>query len=168
MFAAGDVIGPPVLASVSMEQARVAVCHAFGFEYKNRDRSFLARRYVFSIPEVAWVGPHGGAGAPSGVEYEVGRCVLRHERQGADLGVSGRPREARVPGARQGAARRAHRRRARQRARPHRAVRMHEGGTIDHFIDATFAVPTRSEAYKYAAYDGLMRLERRRTTAPTS
>jgi NAD(P) transhydrogenase len=39
---------------------------------------------------------------------------------------------------------------------------MHEGGTIDHFIDATFAVPTRSEAYKYAAYDGLMRLERRR------
>jgi NAD(P) transhydrogenase len=35
------------------------------------------------------------------------------------------------------------------------------GGTIDRFIDATFAVPTRSEAYKYAAYDGLMRLARR-------
>jgi NAD(P) transhydrogenase len=34
-------------------------------------------------------------------------------------------------------------------------------GTIDRFIDATFAVPTRSEAYKYAAYDGLMRLARR-------
>ena len=32
---------------------------------------------------------------------------------------------------------------------------------IDRFIDATFAVPTRSEAYKYAAYDGLMRLARR-------
>jgi hypothetical protein len=31
-------------------------------------------------------------------------------------------------------------------------------GTIDRFIDATFAVPTRSEAYKYAAYDGLDRL----------
>ena len=42
---------------------------------------------------------------------------------------------------------------------------MHEGGTIDRFIDATFAVPTRSEAYKYAAYDGLMRLERRRHAA---
>ena len=38
---------------------------------------------------------------------------------------------------------------------------MHEGGTIERFIDATFAVPTRSEAYKYAAYDGLMRLARR-------
>jgi hypothetical protein len=35
------------------------------------------------------------------------------------------------------------------------------GGTIDRFIDATFAVPTRSEAYKYAAYDGLDRLARR-------
>jgi NAD(P) transhydrogenase len=34
-------------------------------------------------------------------------------------------------------------------------------GTIDQFIDATFAVPSESEAYKYAAYDGLMRLERR-------
>jgi len=43
---------------------------------------------------------------------------------------------------------------------------IHEGGTIDHFIDATFAVPTRSEAYKYAAYDGLMRLSRRRPAAP--
>ena len=46
---------------------------------------------------------------------------------------------------------------------------LHEGGTIDRFIDATFAVPTRSEAYKYAAYDGLMRLARRpgpRTAAP--
>jgi NAD(P) transhydrogenase len=34
------------------------------------------------------------------------------------------------------------------------------GGTIDRFIDTTFAVPTRSEAYKYAAYDGLMRVAR--------
>ena len=46
---------------------------------------------------------------------------------------------------------------------------MHEGSTIDRFIDATFAAPTRSEAYEYAAYDGLMRLARRagpRTAAP--
>jgi hypothetical protein len=37
---------------------------------------------------------------------------------------------------------------------------LHEGGTLDRFIDATFAVPTRNEAYKYVAYDGLMRLAR--------
>lgn len=41
------------------------------------------------------------------------------------------------------------------------------GGTIDRFIDATFAVPTRSEAYKYAAYDGLMRLSRRTGSTTT-
>ena len=35
-----------------------------------------------------------------------------------------------------------------------------EAGTIDRFIDATFAVPTQSEAYKYGAYDGLQRLAR--------
>jgi len=38
---------------------------------------------------------------------------------------------------------------------------LHQGEPIDRFIHATFAVPTRSEAYKYAAYDGLMRLDRR-------
>ena len=38
---------------------------------------------------------------------------------------------------------------------------MREGTTIDRFIETPFAVPTRSEAYKYAAYDGLMRLDRR-------
>jgi NAD(P) transhydrogenase len=38
---------------------------------------------------------------------------------------------------------------------------IHVRGTIDRFIDATFAVPTRSEAYKYAAYDGLQRVTRR-------
>jgi NAD(P) transhydrogenase len=38
---------------------------------------------------------------------------------------------------------------------------LHERAPIDRFIHATFAVPTRSDAYKYAAYDGLMRLDRR-------
>ena len=39
---------------------------------------------------------------------------------------------------------------------------LHEGGAIDRFIHMTFAVPSRSEAYKYAAYDGLTKLDRRR------
>ncbi len=39
---------------------------------------------------------------------------------------------------------------------------LHQQGPIDRFIHATFGVPTRSEAYKYAAYDGLTRLDRRR------
>src|SRR4029453_14658820 len=105
--------------------------------------------------------PHGGAGARIGDRVRGGPVLLWHEREGADFRVPGRPREARVPGARQSVAGRTHRRRACKRTRPNGEFVMHEGGTIDRFIDATFAVPTRSEAYKYAAYDGLMRLERR-------
>ena len=37
---------------------------------------------------------------------------------------------------------------------------IHFGGTIEHFINVTFNVPTMSEAYKYAAYDGLGNLAR--------
>lgn len=45
---------------------------------------------------------------------------------------------------------------------------MHEGGFLDRFIEATFAVPTRSEAQKYAAYDGLARLDPRRRAGTTT
>jgi NAD(P) transhydrogenase len=41
IYAAGDVIGFPALASTSMEQGRVAVCHAFGLKYKQRVASLL-------------------------------------------------------------------------------------------------------------------------------
>ena len=100
VFAAGDVIGPLGLASTAMEQARVAVCHAFGFEYKKEADRFRPT-YIFSIPEAAWVGLHGGAGARIGDRIRGGPIFLRHEREGPDLGVPGRPREARVPCARQ-------------------------------------------------------------------
>ena len=55
IYAAGDVVGFPALASVSMEQARVAVCHAFGFTYK-RQVAELYPYGVYTIPEVSCVG----------------------------------------------------------------------------------------------------------------
>jgi len=55
VYAAGDVIGFPALASTSMEQARVAVCHAFGFQYK-RQVSHLLPFGIYTIPEVSCVG----------------------------------------------------------------------------------------------------------------
>ncbi len=55
VFAAGDVIGSPALASTSMEQARVAVCRAFGFAYK-QEVSGLLPYGVYTIPEVSCVG----------------------------------------------------------------------------------------------------------------
>src|SRR6476646_1890416 len=55
IYAAGDVVGFPSLASVSMEQARVSVCHAFGFTYK-RQVAELYPYGVYTIPEVSCVG----------------------------------------------------------------------------------------------------------------
>jgi NAD(P) transhydrogenase len=54
VFAAGDVIGPPGLAALAMEQARVAICYSFGFEFKSENDHF-GPTYIFCIPEVAWV-----------------------------------------------------------------------------------------------------------------
>jgi NAD(P) transhydrogenase len=160
VFAAGDVIGPPGLASTAMEQARVAVCHAFGFEFKTEADRFRPM-YVFSIPEAAWVGLTQEQARASGVEYEVGRSSFATNPKAL---ISGFPHGLvklvfRVPdklllgvhivGEL-----------ASELVHIGQFV-LHEGGTIDRFIDTTFAVPTRSEAYKYAAYDGLMRLARR-------
>jgi NAD(P) transhydrogenase len=160
VFAAGDVIGPPGLASSAMEQARVAICHAFGFEFKNEtDRH--RPTYIFSIPEVAWVGLTEEQAHGEGIDYEVGRCSFSTNAK------------ARISGFPDGLVKLVFR-------VPDKALLgvhivgelaselvhigqfvLHVGGTIDRFIDATFAVPTRSEAYKYAAYDGLQRLARR-------
>jgi NAD(P) transhydrogenase len=49
------VIGPPGLAAVAMEQARAAICHAFSFEFASEVDHFRPT-YIFSVPEVAWVG----------------------------------------------------------------------------------------------------------------
>jgi len=160
VFAAGDVIGPLGLASMAMEQARVAICHAFGFEYKKETDRFRPQ-YVFSIPEAAWVGLTEEQARASGIAYEVGRSSF------------GTNAKARISGFPDGLVKLVFQVPDKTLLGVHIVGElaseivhigqfvMHEGGTIDRFIDATFAVPTRSESYKYAAYDGLMRLARR-------
>jgi NAD(P) transhydrogenase len=160
VFAAGDVIGPPSLASVAMEQARVAICHAFGFEYKTETDRFPPT-YIFSIPEVAWVGLTEEQARAAGIAYEVGRCSFNTNAK------------ARIEGFPDGLVKLVFRLSDKVLLGTHIVGELASelihigqfviqvGGTIDRFIDSTFAVPTRSEAYKYAAYDGLMRLARR-------
>src|SRR5439155_27038362 len=72
VFAAGDVIGPPALASVSMEQGRVAACHAFDIPFKDVVDP-LAPIGVYSVPEVASVGLTEQAAQAQGIDHEVGR-----------------------------------------------------------------------------------------------
>ncbi len=164
IYAAGDVIGPPGLSSVSMEQGRVAACHAFGIPFKLRVDA-LAPFGVYTIPEVARVGLTEEEAVRQGVDCEVGRGWFTSNARA----VIGGPTE--------GLVKLVFRREDRGLLGVHilgdsaaelihqgQAV-LHCGGAIDYFIDAAFAVPTLSEAYKYAAYDGLQRLNGRRVGA---
>jgi NAD(P) transhydrogenase len=154
VYAAGDVIGPPALASVSMEQARVAVCWAFGIPLKRAVDS-LPPFGVYSVPEVAMVGLTEQAAAEQGIAAATGRARFDANTRAAisgatdgmvklvfardDLTVLG----VHVLGES-----------ATELVHLGQAV-IHFGGTVEYFIHTTFNVPTMSEAFKYAAYDAL-------------
>lgn len=157
IYAAGDVIGPPALASVSAEQGRVAICRAFGIPFKEVIDP-MPPYGVYSIPEVGMVGMSEQAATDAGVDYEVGRAWFadnaRSAIAGSQLGMVKLVLE------------RADRRligahvigeEAAELIHQAQAV-IHTRGSIDYFIDSTYNVPTRSEAFKYAAYDALQRL----------
>lgn len=157
VYAAGDVIGPPALASVSSEQGRVAICHAFGIPFKEVIDPFPPYG-VYSIPEVGMVGMTEEAATEAGVDYEVGRAWFADNARSS---IAGSPHgfiklvlaraDRRLLGAHivgEEAAELIHQAQA----------VIHTRGTIDYFIDSTYNAPTRSEAFKYAAYDALQRL----------
>ena len=157
IYAAGDVIGPPALASVSMEQGRVAACHALGIAFKETVDP-LPPFGVYSIPEVAMVGLTEEAARARGLVYEIGRAWFARNTRAT---IAGQPEgllklvfdraDKRLLGVHiLGTS-------AAELIHQGQAV-LHFAGTIDYFIHSTFNVPTESEAYKYAAYDGLQRL----------
>jgi NAD(P) transhydrogenase len=156
LYAAGDVIGPPALASVAAEQGRVAACHAFGIPFKQTVDP-LPPYAVYSIPEVAMVGLTEQQASADRLDYEVGRAWLADNARSRIAGTSGLlklifdRRDRRLLGVHILGDE------AGELVHLGQAV-MHAGGTIDQFIHTTFNVPTRTEAYKYAAYDGLQRL----------
>lgn len=160
IYAAGDVIGPPGLASAAMEQGRVAACYAFDIPFKETVDP-LAPFGVYSVPEVGMVGVTEEAAREAGIDVESGCAAFESNAR------------ARIAGATEGLVKLVFARDDRRLLGVHilgddaselihigQAV-LHAGGTIDYFIHSTFNVPTLSEAYKYAAYDGLQRLSRR-------
>jgi NAD(P) transhydrogenase len=157
IYAAGDVIGPPALASVSAEQGRVAICHAFGIPFKEAIDP-VPPYGVYTIPEVGMVGMTEEAAKAADIDYEVGRSWFVNNSRSA---IAGTPagfiklvlnrEDRRLIGAHiigEEAAELIHQAQA----------VIHTRGTIDYFIESTYNVPTRSEAFKYAAYDALQNL----------
>ena len=165
IYAAGDVIGFPALASTAMEQARVAVCHAFDLKYKQQVSNVLPYG-VWTIPEIAMVGETEDALTSRSLPYEVGRSSYRINPRGQILGDTDgflkllfNPDDQRVLGVSivgEGACELIHL----------AAAVMTFGGSLDYFIQGVFNYPALSDAYKYAAYDGLQALARRRAKIP--
>jgi NAD(P) transhydrogenase len=154
IYAAGDVIGFPALASTSMDQARVAVCHAFGFEYK-RQVSQLLPFGIYTIPEVSCVGFSEEEATQKGLDAVVGRAFYRDNARGKIVGdKDGVIKLVVERGSRKVLGCHCIGERASELVHVGQAV-MLLGGTVDAFIDMVFNYPTLGEMFKYAAYDAL-------------
>ncbi len=154
IYAVGDVIGFPALASTSMEQARAAVVVAFDLKYKEKLAPFLPLA-VYAIPEISAVGLTEDDCQAKDIPYLVGRAYYEDNARGQIIGdMSGMiklvfsPNDKKLLGA--------HIIGEQASELIHIASHvMLTGGAIDAFIDAVYNYPTLSDSYQYAAYDGL-------------
>ncbi len=154
IYAAGDVIGFPALSSVSMEQARVAMVHAFNLVYKESISSVLPLA-IYTIPEISLAGWTEDACREQDIPYVVGRSYFDKSPRGQIIGdTSGMlklvfsPSDKKVLGV--------HLIGEMSSELVHIGAQIiAAGGTIDVFIDSVYNYPTLSDSYKYAAYDGL-------------
>jgi NAD(P) transhydrogenase len=158
IYAAGDVIGFPSLASTSLEQGRAAACHAFGQPLPGGGSNFPIG--IYAVPELSCVGLTEEAARAQGLAYECGIARFRETSRGHIMGVDAgilklvfdlptrRLLGVHIVG--EGATELIHIGQA--------AIEL--GGTIDYFIDNSFNYPTLAEAYKIAALDAWNRMPR--------
>ena len=154
IYAAGDVIGFPALASTSMEQGRVAVCHAFDLKYKQRVASLLPMG-IYTIPEISAAGETEESCNEKGIDYCVGRALYKNNARGHIIGDTAgmlklifSRKDRKLLGISiigESATELIH----------IGMMVLDKGLNIDEFIDQVFNYPTLSETYKYATYDGL-------------
>src|SRR5207253_378347 len=159
IFAAGDVIGFPSLASVSMEQGRVAAARAFGDEDIVSNPA-LYPYGIYTIPEISFIGKTEEKLTDEDVPYEVGVAYYREIARGQIRGdTTGRlklifHRETKeilgVHVIGEGASELLH---------IGQAV-MALKGTMEYFVTTVFNYPTLAECYKAAAFNGLNKLSK--------
>jgi NAD(P) transhydrogenase len=156
VYAAGEVVGFPSLASISMEQGRLAACHAFGVETVSVQELFPYG--IYTIPEISMVGRTEETLTEQAVPYEVGKAQYKETAHGQIIGdVTGLLKlvfhtETRellgVHIIEDGASDLVH---------IGQAV-LTFGGKVDYFVNTVFNYPTLAECYKNAAFDGINRL----------
>lgn len=154
IYAAGDVIGFPALSSVSMEQARVAMVHAFNLHYKESICPVLPLA-IYTIPEISMAGMTEDTCREKNIPFLVGRSFYEKSPRGQIIGDTGgmlklvfSPSDKKLLGV--------------HLIGEMSSELVHVGsqviaadGTIDVFINSVYNYPTLSDSYKYAAYDGL-------------
>jgi NAD(P) transhydrogenase len=158
IFAAGDVIGFPSLASVSMEQGRIAAANVCGLKLHSNPSSYPYG--IYTIPEISFIGKTEEQLTDEDVPYEVGVSYYRETARGQIRGdTTGRlkiifHRETReILGVHiigEGASELLH---------IGQAVKI-LNGTVDYFVDTVFNYPTLAECYKQAAFNGINKLMR--------
>jgi NAD(P) transhydrogenase len=163
IYAAGDVIGFPSLASTSMEQGRIAACHAFG-EPSQAPPEFFPYG-IYSVPEISTVGMTEEQVRERAIPYECGVARFRETSRGHIMGLSSgflkmifaietrRLLGVHIVG--EGATELIHIGQA--------VVNLE--GTLDYFVENTFNYPTLAEAYKIAALDAWNRMPKRQPSA---
>jgi len=160
VWAAGDVIGFPALASVSMEQGRVAVCHAFGFEYKQAVDDLMPYG-IYTIPEVSAVGETEQSAAEKDIDFVVGRALYKNNARGKITGdLEGITKLVVDAASRRLIGVHVIGERATELVHIGQAA-IHMGAGVDLFIDMVFNYPTLAESYKYAAYECLAALAKK-------
>jgi NAD(P) transhydrogenase len=160
VYAAGDVIGFPALASTSMEQARVAMVHAFDLKYKEELAKILPYG-VYTIPECSAVGETEESLQAQEVDYVAGKASYATNARGQIIGDSHgflklifRAEDMKLLGV---------------HVIGEQATELVHigltalvlGADADIFIETCYNYPTLSELYKYATYDALDRRSRR-------
>jgi NAD(P) transhydrogenase len=158
IFAVGDVIGFPSLASVSMEQGRIAVARAFDKPAKSQPAHYPFG--IYTIPEISFIGKTEEQLTDEDVPYEVGVAYYREIARGQIRGdTTGRlklifHRETHellgVHIIGEGASELLH---------IGQAVLI-LGGKLDYFVNTVFNYPTLAECYKAAAFNGINKLTR--------
>ncbi len=172
IYAAGDLIGRPALASTSMEQGRLAMCHAFNIRYRGQELNPVLPAGIYTIPEISSVGEgeqsiqkknEGRAkrGEPP-IEYVVGRNRFGDHARGRIIGDTGgmiklifSAPEGKLLGCTvigEIASELIHVSMA--------CMQFH--GDITYFLNTVFNYPTLGDVYKYAAYDALAKLNKYR------
>lgn len=164
IYATGDVIGFPALASTSMEQGRIAACHACGYPVPPAPTYFPYG--IYSVPEISTVGLTEEEAQQKKLPYETGIARFRETSRGQIMGETAGFLKIIVC------------------LQTHKLLGVHIvgeaatelihigqavlnfGGSFEYFIEATFNYPTFAEAYKIAALDVWNRMTPRQDGEP--